>query len=159
MTGQATVQDRVLVIDRLFDAPRALVFRVWTAPEHLARWWAPQGFDLLETRMEVRPGGAWFRRMRSPEGSEHVKRGVYREVVPPERLVFTYADEEDGAFGPETLVTVRFAEEGSGTRLTLRQEVFTTVALRDGHGFGWRSALDRLADYLENAHTAAHSCT
>jgi len=156
MTAEAPLpdvgaKDRVLVITRLFDAPRALVFKVWTAPEHLARWWAPQGFELIETRIDVRAGGAWLRRMRSPEGSVHVKRGVYREVVAPERLVFTYADEEDGALGPETLVTVSFAEEGTQTRLTLRQELFTTVALRDGHGFGWGSALERFAAYLETA--------
>ena len=152
MTVATPVEDRVLVITRLFDAPRALVFKVWTAPEHLARWWAPQGFELLETRMDVRPGGAWLRRMRAPEGTVHVKRGVYREVVAPERLVFTYADaEEDGLLGPETLVTVTFVDEGAQTRLTLRQAVFETVALRDGHAGGWGSALDRFATYLEDA--------
>jgi uncharacterized protein YndB with AHSA1/START domain len=151
VTAEAAPQDRVLVISRLFDAPRALVFRVWTAPEHLARWWAPQGFQLLETRMDVRPGGDWYRRMQSPEGSVHVKRGTYREVVPPERLVFSYADEEAGVLGPNTMVTVTFADEGAGTRLVLRQQVFTTVALRDGHGFGWTSALERFAEYVHDA--------
>lgn len=150
MSIEAPVENRVLVVTRVFDAPRALVFRVWTAPEHLARWWAPQGFELLETRMDVRPGGAWYRRMRAPSGSIHVKRGVYREVLPPARLAFTYADEEDGELGPETLVTVTFEEECAQTRLTLRQAMFETVALRDGHAGGWGSALDRFAAYLED---------
>ena len=89
--------DCALVITRVFDAPRSLVFKVWTAPEHLARWWGPQGFTTLSCAVEVRPGGAWVRRMRWPEGMLHTKRGVYREVVEPERLVFTYADEARAA--------------------------------------------------------------
>jgi uncharacterized protein YndB with AHSA1/START domain len=141
--------DRELVIERVFDAPRRLVFRVWTEPEHLARWWGPQGFTTLSCRVEVRPGGAWFRRMRSPEGTEHTKRGIYREVVEPERLVFTYADEEaDGGLGPETLVTVTFEELGAKTKLTLHQTGFETVTARDGHYGGWTSCMDRFADYL-----------
>lgn len=141
--------DRALVITRVFDAPRSLVFKVWTAPEHLARWWGPQGFTTLSCAMDVRPGGAWLRRMRSPEGTLHTKRGVYREVVQPERLVFTYADEDEGGrLGPETLVTVTFEEHGAQTRLTLHQSGFETVTARDGHYGGWTSCLQRFADYL-----------
>ena len=102
-----------LVISRVFEAPRSLVFKAWTQPEHLARWWGPKGFTLVACEMDVRPGGAWFRRMRSPEGAEYIKRGVYREIVAPERLVFTYVNEEaDGSLGPETVVTVTFEEFG-----------------------------------------------
>lgn len=138
-----------LVITRVLDAPRRLVFRVWTEPLHLARWWGPQGFALLACEADVRPGGSWRRRMRSPEGSVHVKLGRYLEIVEPERLVFTYADEDEaGRPGPETLVTVTFAEVVGKTELTLRQTGFTTVALRDGHRGGWSSALERLATHL-----------
>jgi uncharacterized protein YndB with AHSA1/START domain len=99
--------------------------------------------------MDVRPGGAWRRAMRSPEGTVHVKRGIYREIVEPERLVFTYADENaDGPTGHETLVTVSFAEVGAKTKLTLRQAAFETVAARDAHQGGWTSCLERFADYL-----------
>src|SRR5262245_29248455 len=78
--------ERELVVTRVFDAPRPLVFKASTQPEHLVRWWGPQGFTTLASKMDVRPGGTWWRRMRSPQGTVHVKRGVYREVVAPERL-------------------------------------------------------------------------
>lgn len=143
--------ERVLVVTRLLDAPRRLVFKVWTDPLHLARWWGPEGFTLLTCEADVRPGGTWLRRMRAPSGSLHVKRGVYREIVPPERLVFTYADEEADGLGHETVVTISLAEEGHRTRLTLRQELFLTVEARDSHLGGWSTALQRLADYLPTA--------
>lgn len=145
-------EERVLVITRVFDAPRRLVFKAWTEPEHAARWWGPQGFTTLSCEMDVRPGGIWRRCMRSPEGTLCIKRGVYREVVPPERLVFTYADEDaDGGLGHETLVTVTFAEQGEKTKLTLHQAVFDTVAARDAHEGGWTSCLERFAEYLASA--------
>jgi uncharacterized protein YndB with AHSA1/START domain len=138
-----------LVVTRVLDAPRELVFRMWTSPEHLARWWGPQGFELVACTTDVRPGGAWYRRMQGPDGLLVIKRGVYREITPPHRLVFTYADEQpDGSLGPETLVTVTLEEEGPRTRLTLRQTGFATVAARDGHEGGWASCLERFAEYL-----------
>lgn len=141
--------ERELVVTRVFDAPRRLVFKAWTQPEHAARWWAPQGFTTISCEMDVRPGGAWRRCMRSPDGSEHRKRGVYREIVEPERLVFTYASEDlDGNFSHETLVTVTFADEGGKTRLTLRQTGFETVAACASHQGGWASSLERFAEYL-----------
>jgi len=89
--------------------------------------------------------------MLSPEGTEYWKQGVYREVIEPERLVFTFAWEDaDGRPGHETVVTVTFAEHGIKTRLTLHQGVFETVAARDSHESGWSSTVERLADYLAN---------
>jgi uncharacterized protein YndB with AHSA1/START domain len=142
---------RELVVTRVFDAPRRLVFRAWTDPAHAARWWGPFGFALLSCEMDVRPGGAWRRCMRSPEGSLHCKQGVYREIVEPERLVFTYADEDAGGrVGHETLVTVSFAEEGGKTRLTLHQAVFDSAEACEAHEGGWASCLERFACYLAN---------
>jgi uncharacterized protein YndB with AHSA1/START domain len=141
-----------LVISRVFDAPRSLVFKAWTKPEHLARWWGPKGFTLVACEIDVRLGGAWFRRMRSPEGTEYVKRGIYREIVPPERLVFTYVNEEaDGSLGPETVVTVTFQDFGERTRLTLHHTGFDSIPSRDGHEGGWNSALERFGEYLAQA--------
>ena len=89
--------------------------------------------------------------MRSPEGAEYWKQGIYREVIEPERLVFTFAWEDaEGKPGRETVVTVTFAEHGTKTKLTLHQGVFETVAARDSHKDGWSSTLQRLADYLAN---------
>ncbi len=148
-SAAALAEEQELVITRVFDAPRSLVFKLWTQPEHLARWWGPQGFTTVSCEMDVRPGGAWRRCMRSPEGTLYTKRGVYREIVAPERLVFTYVDvDAAGAAGSETLVTVSFAEQGGRTRLTLQHAGFESGASRDGHEGGWSSCMQRFADYL-----------
>ena len=140
---------RELVITRIFDAPRRLVFKMWTEPEHLVRWWGPGGFATISSRMDVRPGGAWLRSMRASDGSLIRKHGIYREIVAPERLVFTYVtDDLEGDLGSETLVTVTFADLGGKTRLTLHQAPFQAVATRDDHLRGWTGALERFAEYL-----------
>lgn len=143
--------DRTLILMRELDAPRDKVFTAWTDPEQAARWWGPKGFTSVSCTMDVRVGGAWRRAMRAPDGSLHIASGVYREIVRPERLVFTYAWEDDaGRPKPETLVTLTFADRGGGkTRLTLHQALFETVAARDDHRGGWSGCLDRFADYLD----------
>jgi len=141
--------DRELVVTRVIDAPRRLVFKTWTQPEHIARWWGPQGFTTIHCEMDVRVGGAYRFGMRSPQGTEHWKRGVYREIVEPERVVFTFAWENaDGTLGHELLTTVTFDEQDTKTRLTLRQAAFETTEWRDSHRQGWTSTLERLAEYL-----------
>jgi uncharacterized protein YndB with AHSA1/START domain len=138
-----------LVITRIFDAPRPLVFKLWTEPEHLVRWWGPRGFTPISGRMDVRPGGAWARSMRASDGTLIRKHGVYREIVAPERLVLTYiTDDAAGNPGPETLVTVTFADLGGKTRLTLHQTAFQSVAEREDHRRGWTSALERFTEHL-----------
>ena len=147
----ATAVERpALTITRVIDAPRALVFRAWTDPAFAARWWGPRGFTATECRIDARVGGAYRTVMRAADGTEHRQRGVCREVIPPERLVFTFAwEDEQGELGPETLVTVTLAEQDGKTRLTLYHSGFETPTARDGHQEGWSSALERLADYLE----------
>ena len=141
--------ERELVITRIFDAPRRLVFKMWTGPEHLVHWWGPRGFTAISGRMDVRPGGIWSRSMRAPDGSVIGKHGVYREIAAPERLVLTYVtDDAAGNPGPETLVTVTFADLGGKTRLTLHQAIFDSVAARQEHYGGWTGALERLAEHL-----------
>src|SRR5215207_6544179 len=111
-SGAADVGARELEITRVFDAPRELVFKVWTQPEHLVRWWGPKGFTTPSCQIDVRPGGAYRTLIRSAEGKDHWMRGVYREVVPPERLVMRFAwEDENGEPGHETLVTVSFADQ------------------------------------------------
>ena len=146
----AEPSDRVLVISRLFDAPRATVFASWTDARQLAQWWGPRGFSIASCEADVRVGGAWRVETRSPEGEVHNAGGVYREVAAPERLVFTMAWDgiEDGEPGRETVVTVGLAEEGHRTRMTFRQAVFSSMAARDGHDQGWSSAFELLAEYL-----------
>ncbi len=139
---------RELHIARIIDAPRALLFRLWTDPQHVARWWGPQGFITIHCDMDIREGGAFRFGMRSPRGSEHWKVGVYREIVAPERIVFTFSWENpDGTTGHELLTTVTFAEHGAKTKLTLRQAVFETMQQCDDHRAGWTSCLERFAEY------------
>ena len=141
--------DRELVVTRLIDAPRRLVFRAWTEPEQVSRWWGPQGFVTTHCDMDIRPGGAFRCCMRSPEGTDYWKRGVYREIVEAERIAFTFAWEDaDGKPGHELLTTVTFADEGAGTRLTLHQSEFETVERCDDHRTGWTSCLERFAEYM-----------
>ncbi len=148
----STSADRELVVSRLIDAPRALVFRAWTEPEHIARWWGPQGFTTIHCDMDISVGGKYRFGMRSPEGTEHWKVGVFREIVEPERVVFTFAWEApDGTPGHELLTTVIFTEQDGQTLLTLRQAVFETTEGRDDHGRGWTSCLERFAEYMQGA--------
>ena len=146
-TGQPV--HRPVVITRTFDALRERVFAAWTDPAQAARWMGPHGFTTISCEMDVRPGGRWRRSMRAPAGTVSCKSGVYREVRAPERLVFTYADEDAaGNTGPETVVTVTFAEVAGKTELTLHHAFLATVALRQSHHQGWAGSLDRLAGHL-----------
>lgn len=147
----AAAPERELTIRRTFNAPRGLVFKAWTEPQHLARWSCPRGFTSTENKGELRVGGAFSARMRSPAGTEHRLRGVYREIVPPERLVFTHSWlDESGTPGPETLVTVTLTERNGRTEMTFHQGIFASVAARDGHEQGWSSCFERLAELLDS---------
>ena len=138
-----------LFITRNLRAPRERVFAAWTDPLQAALWWAPQDCTPLSCELDVRPGGLWHRRMCVPDGSVITKRGAYREVVAPERLVFTYVTEyADGTVDPETVVTITLAEIQEGTRLTLRHVAFQTDASRLGHEGGWTSCLERFAAFI-----------
>jgi uncharacterized protein YndB with AHSA1/START domain len=151
----AAPADRELVITRVFDAPRELVWRVWTDPAHARAWMGPRGFTAVHQEQDGRPGGAWRLCLRPDGGGPDLwQGGVNREIVPPERLVFTFAwDAPDGGRGPETLVTVTFAEKDGKTEMTFRQSPFTSVEERDGHRGGWNSAFDRLAGEVERVAT------
>jgi uncharacterized protein YndB with AHSA1/START domain len=140
---------RELVITRVFNAPRELVFRAWTDAGHAKSWWGPRDYPATHLEMDVRPGGVWRGRLRSTASGEELGLGgVFREVAPPERVVFTFAWEEEGERGLETLVTVTFAEQDGKTHMTFRQTPFQSVEERDGHRGGWSSSFDRLADYV-----------
>jgi uncharacterized protein YndB with AHSA1/START domain len=146
---KAAAAEPVLVIERVFDAPRELVFKAWTEPQHLVHWSCPHGFTLTHCEGDLEPGGRWRSCMRSPDGRDLWLGGVYREIVAPERLVFTHAwDDERGKPGHETLVTVTFAERGGKTAMTFRQAVFDSVAERDGHRGGWTECFEKLAAHL-----------
>ncbi len=139
-----------LLIRRNFDAPRALVFKVWTDSEHLKRWCCPKGFTISFSEGDIRPGGTYRTCMRSPEGEDYWLDGRYLEIVQDEKIVFTHIwrDAADDA-NHETIVTVTLADaDAGGTRLTLHQAFFVSEESRDGHRSGWMGTLDNLEGYL-----------
>lgn len=144
-----------LTLSRTFDAPRELVFRAWTDARQVARWWGPRGFTNPVCEIDARPGGAIHIVMRGPEPwGDNPMTGVFREVVPPERLVFTStALDRNGEPMLETVNTVVFDEEQGKTRVTVQVAVTWSTpeaapALA-GMDEGWRQTLDRLRDYLK----------
>lgn len=146
--NQEPAQQHELVITRIFDAPRALVFRAWTKPEHAVRWFGPKDFTVPHCTMDFRVGGAYRACIRAADGKEYWMHGLYRAIIEPERIEFTFAWEEEGERGHETLVTVTFAEQGAKTRMTFRQAFFELISERDSHNEGWSECFDRLAQFL-----------
>ncbi|MCI0600496.1 MAG: SRPBCC domain-containing protein [Beijerinckiaceae bacterium] len=148
-SAPAALAEQELVITRAFDAPCALVFKLWTDPNHAMKWWGPRDYPATYLDMDVRPGGAWRGCLQSIEtGAELWQGGVFREVAPPHRLVFTFAWDEEGERGLETLVTVTFTEREGETLMTFRHAPFQSIEERDGHQGGWTSTFDRLVEYI-----------
>lgn len=145
--------ERELTITRTFDAPRALVFRAWTDARHLAQWWGPQGFTSPVCEIDARVGGALRIHMRAPDGSLYPMKGEIRELVAPERLVFTnIALDAAGRHLLEGLTTVTFTENRGKTTMSLhtRAVAVTEIAVSylQGMQMGWTQSIDRLAVHL-----------
>jgi uncharacterized protein YndB with AHSA1/START domain len=155
-------------ISRTFNAPRELMFKVWTEPEHLVHWWGPKGFRVSVNKLDLRPGGIFHYGMKTPDGHQMWGRFVYKEIIPPEKLVFivSFSDEEAGitthpmsqSWPKEVLSTVLFTEEAGKTTLTM-----TGIPVNASHeeiktftdGFasmqqGWAGTMGQLEDYLAN---------
>jgi uncharacterized protein YndB with AHSA1/START domain len=145
--------EREITITRVFDAPRALVFAAWTDAEHLAQWWGPRGFTAPVCTFDARVGGALRIHMRAPDGNIYPMKGEIREIVPPERLVFTNIalDAADNAI-IDGLTTVTFAEDNGKTRLTLHTRGSAMVDYAadylKGMEIGWTQSIDKLQAYL-----------
>ncbi len=138
-----------LSIERIFNAPRARIFKAWTNTEDLLKWYGPAHHPMVKGHMMARPGELWNSTLRSVEtGRELPQIGTYLQVVEPELLVFTFLWQDHHEENVETLVTVRFEDLGKKTRMIFHQEPFTTASNRDGHSEGWNSSFDRLAAYL-----------
>jgi uncharacterized protein YndB with AHSA1/START domain len=158
------------VITRTFDAPRDLVWKAFTDPEHMKKWWGPKGFTVIQSKMDLHPGGSYHYGMKAPDGSAMWGKFVYREVVAPERMVFinSFSDEAGGitrhpmapTWPLEMLSTFTFEEEPGGkTKLTIRwsphnateEERKTFDAGHDGMRQGWGGTLEVLTAYLAKA--------
>jgi uncharacterized protein YndB with AHSA1/START domain len=121
--------DREIVITRIFDAQRNLVFKVVTDPNLIPQWWGPKRFTTTVDKMDVRPGGVWRFVQRDTDGKEYAFNGVYREIAPPERLVYTF--EFEGMPGHVILETVTFEEQNGKTKQVVT-DLFQTIEDRDG---------------------------
>jgi|HubBroStandDraft_1064217.scaffolds.fasta_scaffold256833_2 uncharacterized protein YndB with AHSA1/START domain len=149
--------ERELTITRVFDAPRELVFKAWTDAKHLAQWWGPKGFTNPVCDMDARVGGLLRMHMRAPDGTVYPMKGEIRELVAPERLVFSnIAVDAAGRHLLEGLTTVTFIDEGGKTKMTLHTEAVAVVedaaAYLQGMEAGWTQSIDKLQAFL--AHRA-----
>ena len=139
----------VLRLSRRFNAPRERVFEAWTNEDVLKKWWAAQpSWDTPVAEVDATPGGSYRLAMRDPDSGEtHTLVGEYREVNPPERLVYTWTWESnvDAMSGSEnTLVEVDFREDGDATEVVVTHSAFATPELREMHAHGWNGCLDNL---------------
>lgn len=151
---QTGISSREIVISRVFDAPRDVVFKAWTSPEHLDRWFGPDGFTNETLEMDFREGGAWRFIMHGPDGVDYPNRMDYTKVVPPECIAYNHTDDQPepaASFHAETT----FSEVGGKTHVTMRA-LFATVEERDmqvaenGAIEGGKQTLARLAAYVES---------
>jgi len=142
--------DREIAITRLLNAPRELVFEVWTSPKHVDKWWGPNGFTNTIYEMDVRPGGVWRYMMHGPDGTDYPNLVTYIEVVKPERLVYMHGDDND----PEQFkVTVIFEDLGDQTRLSMTSlfrtpEELEFVVEKHGASEGLKQNMDRLEAWI-----------
>src|SRR5262249_41075064 len=143
--------DSEIVATRVFDAPRELVFKVWTDPAHIGQWWGPRGFTTTTYAMDMRPGGVWRFCMHGPHGVDYQNKITYLEVVDPERIVYEQGGDRD-CEPVNFQVTVTFEEQGGKTKLTMRM-LSPSAAARNftaekyGAVEGLNQTLDRLGEY------------
>ena len=152
---------RTIRIERMFDAPRELVFEAWTRPEQLLQWYAPHGCTIHFEKIDVRPGGRFHSCIHNPKFGDCWCVGVYREIVRPERIVYTLATADsagneiepvqaghDPRWPRETLVTVTLADVRGATLLTLEQNALESLAKKTGAHPSWLQMLDRLDELV-----------
>jgi uncharacterized protein YndB with AHSA1/START domain len=142
------VAEREITLVRTFDAPRELVFRMWTDAKHLAKWWGPHHFDNPVCEADARPGGAMLIHMRGPDGNVHAMGGAYQEITPPSRIVFTTSVDDNGVRILEGHNVVTFEDVGGKTKMTLHAKVsgFTEITrfMVGGFDAGWSQSLEKL---------------
>ena len=143
MAAPTKTKTETLEIRRTFNAPRQRVFDAWTRPEELKRWSAPGPMSVPVADVDLRVGGAYRIHMRAPDGTEHHAFGVYREIDPPRRLVYTWSWENQPDV-QDTIVSVEFHERGGATEVVLRHDGLLTAASREQHTTGWNGCFDKL---------------
>ena len=145
MTNSAPAQTHSLTVRRTIEAPRERVFHAWSDPEALKQWWCRPGVETPSAEVDLRVGGRYRLGMRRPaDGESFSLSGVFQEVTPPERLVYTWLWKGQNPETHETLVTVEFKDRGEKTEVVLTHERFPDVQMRDQHNQGWNDCLDSL---------------
>jgi uncharacterized protein YndB with AHSA1/START domain len=144
------LRDDELLIEREFDAPPALVFRLWESRDHMLRWWGPEEFTTLELDWQLTPGRPWHGTMSSRQYGLSRFRGVIREVERDRRIAFTFRWDDDPELYPDTLAIVTLADRDGRTLQTFHQAPFSSVAIRDSHVGGWNSLFNKQQRYVEN---------
>jgi len=157
-----TAVENELVITRIFDAPRELVWRAWSQPEHFMRWWGPKNFTSPLCKIDFREGGKFLFCMQTREGKRYYDTGVYNKIVRLEKIIYTdcFADETGEKVPPsfydmpgdsiiDFKVTITFEEEYGKTKITIRHAGFPAFTMRDDSVIGWNESLDKLADSLK----------
>ena len=153
MSEDTTTAGNDIVIERVFKAPRDLVWRMWTEPEHFMRWYGPTGASAAGCEIDFRVGGRHLFGLQTPDGRTYWTTGTYLEIVPLERFVTSelMSDEHGNAVAtmPETTVTVTLEDLGDGrTRMTLRHGGWPEPGMAEGAGGGWSQAFDKLEAVL-----------
>jgi len=150
----ATLADDELLITRDFDAPASLLFALWSDVEHFTKWMGPEGFDCPEAEIDFRVGGKYRAMIRSKDHGDSWFGGEYREIDPPNRLVFTWMWDTGPSGEVEMLITITFRENANGvTTMTFHQSPFISVERRDAHIGGWTSLFNKLAAYAAKQQT------
>jgi uncharacterized protein YndB with AHSA1/START domain len=145
----ATKTTDKLLIKRGYDAPIDVVWDAWADPVQAKQWWGPRGFTAPVVELDEWPGGSWRAQMVGPDGTELWQHGVYREIVPRKRLVYTFIWDQEPDH--EMLVSVDFAARGNGTEITFQQMGFKSAGEREGHQGGWGESFDRLSGFLKDS--------
>jgi uncharacterized protein YndB with AHSA1/START domain len=148
-TDAPAMADDELLITRTFDAPLALVWRLWEDRDLKKRWWGPEEFTTTKLDQDFRPGGAWRILMISEAFGDSWSSGVFQEIEKLKRIVFTFAWEQGSGEPTQTLATVTFREEGGKTTQTFHQTPFRSVEYRDGHIAGWNSLFNKEQRFAE----------
>ena len=156
MNDRKTYGEGTVAITRVFDAPRALVWRAWTEPKMLGQWFGPRGFTSSVPQWELRIGGALRIVMHGPDGNDYPMKGVFREVAPPERLVFSnIAIDNDGNHLLEGETTITFSEQGGKTTMVLKSHAVGLVPIAPqmltGMEAGWTQSIDKMGELLNRS--------
>jgi uncharacterized protein YndB with AHSA1/START domain len=147
MAKRTEAKGETLEVRRTFAASAERVFQAWTRPEELKLWAAPGPLVTAVAEVDLKVGGGYRIHMQEPDGKEYRVVGVYREVDPPRRLVYTWTWETDPTV-TDSIVTVDFLERGGSTEVVLRHEKLPNVERRDGHNTGWIACLEKLETVL-----------